>query len=76
MCIEFYIVKIVCVCALMACTTFQCLVTHLLIHRMYAHIYVRTYVDVSRVLEESATASLGRDKLLAKTGISFLILPH
>jgi len=40
MCIEFYIVKIVYVCALMACSTFHCLVTHLLVHRMYAHMYV------------------------------------
>jgi len=40
MCIEFYIVKIVYVCALMACSTFQCLVTHLLIHRMYACVCV------------------------------------
>jgi hypothetical protein len=36
--------------------------------------YVCIYVDVSRVLEERATANLEGEKLLAKTGISLLIL--
>jgi hypothetical protein len=38
--------------------------------------YVCIYVDVSRALEERATANLEREKLLAKTGISLLILLH
>ena len=34
------------------------------------------YVDVSKVLEGTATATLEKDKLLPKTGVFLLILLH